>query len=394
MRISSSRGSAGGWIFLMLFSLPFAGVGIFMTVWLWKDVLESRRILSEWVSTPAVVLSAELKTSRTSKGGTTYRATGEFSYQYEGRAYSSERVALSDEFDNIGDFQKRLNRRMKSAQQSGRKIDCFVNPAEPAQAVLDPSWRPEMTLFRAMFGITFGGVGLAMFGGGVVSAVGAARAGGLKRRHPQEPWLWREAWQNPVIEARLGGGMVAAGLALAWINLATWPLWSAVRPAWSSDGVFKWVLSGALALVVVASAFCLRVIIHARKYRGARVDLGPLPLHPGSPVEARLYVPQSLPIGATLKVVLLSERSVTTGSGKQRRTTKTKLWSHEHEISGPLAPGQAVVVRCRLPDDAEESTPETPENGVAWRLEARAKVPGVDLKLDFELPVFRGPRTA
>lgn len=377
----------------MLFSLPFAGVGVFMTGWLWKDVLESRRILHDWVPAPAVILSSELKTSRSSKGGMTYKAAGEFSYNYESRAYRSDRVSLSGGFDNIGDFQQRLNRRMRSAQQSGRKLECFVNPADPSQAVLDASSRPEMTLFRAMFGIFFGGAGLAMIGGGMLVATGTARTGRLKKRHPQEPWLWREAWQKPSIEARLGRGMAAAILALVWINLATWPLWSAVRPAWSDDGVFKWVLSGALALVVVASAFCLRVIIHARKYRGARVDLGSLPLRPGSPVEARLYVPQSLPIGATLKVAFLSERSVTTGSGKQRRTTKTKLWSHEQEISGPLAPGQEIVVRCRIPDDAEESTPDTPDNGVAWRLEARAKVPGVDLKLDFELPVFRGRGT-
>lgn len=387
------RASIGGSLFLALFALPFAGVGVFMTGWLWSEVIESRKILATWAVVPAVIENAELKTSRTSKGGTTYCAVGDFSYVYEGRTYRSDRVSLSGGADNIGDFQQKLHRSMKSAMNAGRRLDCRVNPADPSQAVLNAEWRPEMALFRGVFGIAFGGIGLGMMAGCVVSLVADARQSRLKKRHPDEPWLWREEWHRSVIPAKLGAGMVAATAVLVWVNLATWPLWSAVRGVWAAEGAFKWVLSGALALVVVVSAFCVRVIIHARKYRGARLAPGSLPLRPGAPVEARLWLPQALPLGAVLKMALVSERSVTTGSGKQRRTTKTKLWSHEQEQAGPLAPGQEIVFRCRLPEDAEPTVTDSPGNGVAWRMETRAKVPGVDLKLDFELPVFRGPKT-
>lgn len=388
------RASIGGSLFLALFALPFAGVGVFMTGWLWRDVIESRKILATWAVVPAVIENAELKSSRTSKGGTTYRAVGDFAYVYEGRTYRSDRVSLSGGADNIGDFQQTLHRRMRSAMQSGRRLDCRVNPADPAQAVLNAEWRPEMVLFRGVFGIAFGGIGFALLAGGVLSVTADARQSGLKKRHPGEPWLWREEWHNPVMTAKLGPGLIAASAVLVWVNLVTWPLWSAVRGAWADAGAFKWLLSGALALVVVASAFCVRTIIHARKYRGARLATGSLPLRPGEPVDARLWLPQALPLGAVLKLALVCERSVTTGSGKQRRTTKTKLWSHEQEQTGPLAPGQEIAVRCRLPDDAEPTFQESPGNGVAWRLETRAKVPGVDLKLDFELPVFRGTKNA
>jgi hypothetical protein len=392
--VSTFGKSSAGWGCATLFALPFAAVGVFMTAWMWKDVRESRHILANWAVVPAVIESADLKKSRGSKGGTSYEAAGAFSYVYEGRAYRSERVSISGGADNVGDYQHTLHRRMKSALQSGRKLDCRVNPADPAQAVLNAEWRPEMALFRAVFGVAFGGFGLSVLAGVVFAFFTWKRERRFKILHPQEPWLWRDAWRTPVIEARLGGGMIAAVAVLAWINITTWPLWSAVRPAWTAEGgAFKWLLSVALALVVVASAFCLRVIIHARKYRGARLDVGSLPLRPGAPVEARLYLPQALPLGAVLKMTLVSERSVTTGSGKQRRTTRTKLWSHEEEQTGPLAPRQEVVFRCRLPDDAEETVLETPENGVTWRFEARADVPGVDLKLDFELPVYRGPKT-
>lgn len=377
---------------LTLFGLPFAAVGVFMTAWMWRDVIESRTILSTWTVVPAVIETAELERGSTSKGGTTYKAVGTFSYVYEGRTYQSERVSLSDGSDNVGHFQQWLHREMQSALRSGRTLDCRVNSNDPAQAVLNAEWRPEMALFRALFGVLFGGFGLSMLAGGVFSLSAGRREQRLKTMHPGQPWMWREAWQSPVLEARLGGYMIAAVAVLIWIHVSTWPLWSAVRTAWAAEGAFKWVLSGALALVAVASAVCVRVIIHARKYRGARLELGSLPLCPGAPVEARLYLPQTLPPGAVLKLALLSERSVTTGSGKQRRTTRTTLWSHKQEQTGPLAPWQEVVFRCRLPDDAEETVLETSENGVAWRFEARAEVPGVDLKLDFELPVFRGSK--
>lgn len=388
--VKSSKGSGC----LALFGLPFAAIGVFMTAWMWREVIESRKILSTWTVVPAVIETTGLERSRGSKGGTTYKAVGTFSYVYEGRAYQSERLSLSDGSDNIGHFQQRLHRLMQSAHRSGRALDCRVNPDDPTQAVLNAEWRPEMALFRSLFGVVFGGVGLSIVAGGVFGFSSGRRERRLKILHPGQPWLWHEAWQSPVLEARLGGRMAAAVVALIWINVSTWPLWSAVRTAWAAEGAFKWVLTGALVLVVVASAVCARVIIHARKYRGARLELGSLPLRPGTPVEARLYLPQTLPLGAVLKLALVSERRVTTGSGKQRRTTTTKLWSHEEEQAGPLAPWQEIVFRCSIPDEAEETVLETPDNGVAWRFEARADVPGVDLKLDFELPVFRGPKPA
>jgi hypothetical protein len=389
----SRRASVFSGLFLALFALPFAGVGVFMTAWLWHDVLESRKIISNWTVVPSVIESAELKSHRGSKGSITYQAEGVFAYSYEGRVYRSDRVSFSGGFDNVGDYQQKLHRRLKSAMQSGRRLDCRVNPTDPMQAILDVQWRPEMALFRAVFGIAFGGIGFGFLAGCILSIVAESRKARLKKRYPNEPWLWRAEWQSPAMPVRLGPGMVTALAVLFWINLATWPLWSALRGAWISDGVFKWVLSGALLLVLVASAFCVRTIIHARKYRGARLSVGSLPLRPGAPVEARLYLPQAIPSGATLRLNLVCERSVTTGRGKQRRTTKTKLWSHEHSERGPIARGQEIVVRCHLPASAEETAVETSDTSVVWRLEARADVPGVNLKLNFELPVFRGPKT-
>lgn len=388
-RRQSRRGSVLGGAGLMLFALPFAGVGIFMTVWLWREVLASREILAKWVAVPAVVESVDLKSQSGSKGGRTYQATGSFSYTYEGRTYRSERIGLSDGYDNVGDYHHAVYRELETARREERPLVCRVNPQDPTQAVLRAEWRPEMALFRALFGVVFGAAGLGIFSASLLSLGADARKTGLRKRHPHEPWLWREEWHSPVLGARLGRGMVAATAVLLWINVPTWPLWSAVRPSWEAGGAFKWVLSGALILVVLASGFCVRVIIHARKYRGARLAFHALPLRPGAAVLARLYLPQALPIGAVLKLALTNEHRVTTGRGKQRRTNTTTLWTHEQEQTGPLAPGQEVAFRCQLPNDAQPTTLDTPTDVHAWVFSAKADVPGVDLKLRFEVPVFR-----
>lgn len=379
-----------GSVFMALFALTFAAIGIFMTGWLWRDVVESQRILATWVVVPAKIEAAELKTSRSSKGGKTYQSTATYVYTYNGNVYHCDRVGLSDVRDNIGNYQQRMHRLLDGAKRSGRPVDCFVNPADPVQAMLNAEWRPEMALFRAVFGIMFGGVGLSLFASVVVNARVNARKARLKRLNPQEPWLWRQEWQSPSIQARLGTGMLAAIAVLGWINLVTWPLWSALRPSWAGEGAFKWVLSAALLLVVVVSVFCVRTILHSRKYRGARLDLGSLPLRPGAPVDARLYLPQSLPHGAVLNLSLTSERRISVGQGKKRSTTVKKLWAHEQSHSGPIAPGQEIGLRCRLPAEAESTTLDNPDDQTVWTFTARADVPGVDMKLNFELPVFAG----
>ena len=389
--MDNRRAARSGSVFLALFALPFAAVGVFMTGWLWRDVVESQRILATWQVVPATVEAAALKTSRSSKGGASYQATAAYAYTFNGVVYHGDRVGLSGGFDNIGDYQHRMHRLLETAKRTGRPIDCRVNPADPAQAVINAEWRAEMGLFRAVFGVAFGGVGLGLLTGGLLNIRANVRTARLKKLNPQEPWRWREEWQSHVMEARLGRSLLAASAVLGWINLVTWPLWSALRPSWAGEGVFKWVLSGALLIVLVASVFCVRTILHARKYRGARLDLGSLPLRPGATVDARLCLPQSLPHGAELKLSLTGERRVAVGRGKQRSTTVTKLWAHEQTEIGPLAPGQEISLRCRLPAEAAPTAFDNPDDLTVWTFTARADVPGVDLKLDFELPVYPGP---
>src|SRR5690606_17637776 len=80
---------------------------------------------------------------------TTYRALATYTYEYGGRQYDGDRVAIAGGADNLGDFQKNLGEALQSAYDSGRPVPVWINPADPREAVLNRDLRWEVL---ALFG--------------------------------------------------------------------------------------------------------------------------------------------------------------------------------------------------------------------------------------------------
>ena len=99
-----------------------------------------------------------------------------------------------------------------------------------------------------------------------------------------------------------------------------------------------------------------------------------------------------LPAGAIITFKLACVHRVVTGSGKHSKTTTTETWSHEDSLRGPFAPGQSLDFACELPEDAPETDQQNFRDVYLWILTATADIPGVDLKVNFELPVFDAPQ--
>ncbi len=151
--MSTAKAGIGSKIFLALFSLPFAGVGVFM-LWLSVNtVLQSQRA-EDWEETICEILSVELKSSRGSDS-TSYKCVARYAYQYRGQRYESDRVSFSKGSDNIGSFQQDCVNTIKSRKDSGTSI-CHVNPLEPTEAVIFPDVRWGMVGFYMIFVLTFG----------------------------------------------------------------------------------------------------------------------------------------------------------------------------------------------------------------------------------------------
>lgn len=375
---------------LILFALPFFGVGVFMAGWTWRDVLRSRTILAEWREVPAYIEQTDVKVSRGRKGGSTYRVTGTYRYNYDGQTFRSDEITLGGGSDNIGRFHHRLHSQMRRAKNAGQPMTAYVNPAAPAEAVLWPWWRIEMGLFRAIFGTMFGGVGAGMLAGCLASWWRGRAQGTARAAHPTEPWRWRADWAAAEVRPSYLNKTIIAWTVLVVLHAATLPLWSGWSAGWAQGGGVRWGLCVAAGVVAIGSAFALRTLLRVRQHRDVRVVLTDLPLRPGAPAGLGLVLPGGLAAGFTLKTELKCLRRRTVRSGKKTRVEETVLWRVEQAHPGPFNPGQVVAWAPELPAGQPGADPEPSDDCVLWRLEATGRGPGPDLVAAFELPVF-GP---
>ena len=117
---------------------------------------------SNWVRVPGKVQSLELKVSSDGEG-TSYRVICEYDYALNGKNYLGDRPSFYFGSDNLGSFQKNLHRRLKEAKKRG-VVDVWVAPNDPANSVLDRTFRPGFFTFSLVFSLVFGSIGLGVLG--------------------------------------------------------------------------------------------------------------------------------------------------------------------------------------------------------------------------------------
>jgi hypothetical protein len=158
------KGRIIGTIFCLLFAIPFGGVGLWATG-TFASTLRDSWSARDWVLVRADVTAAERVAS--SGRSSSVRATGTYRYTFEGKEYTGSRLSITtmDGGDNIGDWQEEMAEFLLAAKKRERRVDVFVNPANPAQAVLDRNVRWPVMLFLVPFMVLFGGVGIAALAG-------------------------------------------------------------------------------------------------------------------------------------------------------------------------------------------------------------------------------------
>ncbi len=148
-----SSGAIGMALFLTLFGLPFAVVGvgasgaIYYSVFRWVDVLD-------WQETPARILTVDVKS-----GDDSISTEATYEYQWNGKLHTGDQVSLHFGSDNIGSFQQRVASELTSHHKSGQPFRCFVDTSDPASSILYRDLRWEMLSFLSVFGAIFGTVG-------------------------------------------------------------------------------------------------------------------------------------------------------------------------------------------------------------------------------------------
>ncbi len=165
--ISSKRGTANdksttgkNWG-ILLFGFIFFAVGITVAAFTLGNSLLRYYETENWVRVPATITSLNLHTHH-DDDSVTWSVDASYQYEFNGRTYHGDRVALTGGSDNIGDYWQMLYSRLKSAQQRDQ-VRAYVNPANPQEAYLDRTLRVRLMAFGGIFGVIF-----ILVGGGVI----------------------------------------------------------------------------------------------------------------------------------------------------------------------------------------------------------------------------------
>ena len=149
---------------LVLFSLPFMLVGVFMSAMVTADVITVIGLRS-WKEVPATVVDTYLD-EYVGDESVSYEAKVAYNYEVDGQTYYSERVSFLS-FNDSGDGQIQLQQRYAEHMAEGKPITAYVDPNDPSRSVLDRSMKPGGMIFALIFAIVFGGAGVGVCMAGV-----------------------------------------------------------------------------------------------------------------------------------------------------------------------------------------------------------------------------------
>ncbi len=343
----------------------------------------------DWLPTPAIINSTELETHR-GDDSTTYKVTARYQYTIAGQQYSSDSVGFSTGSDNIGDYHQDAHRQLQRHQQSQQPFTAWVNPDDPAEAVLYKTIRWPLLAFEILFMLIFSGVGAGLYLLGRHALKQKQDISEQQNLHPEKPWKWRREWQHNTLKSISSSARwMATGFAIFW-NLISLPLWFVIPGEFASGNTLI-LLAALFPLVGIGLiSWAVRQWLQYRRFGDSELILTHMPVSLGGLLKANLQLPQQVPDGAELNLVLNCIRKTTERSGGKTRTRENILWQGDQRIKLQVGSGsyRLVPIKLNIPSDQPEATVSTEQSEVIWRLQIQSELSGVDYEAMFELPVF------
>lgn len=377
-----AKKSGGRW-FLLLFSLPFAAVGLGFLLFSIIPSLTEWQQMKSWPQVEASLSHVKL-VRNSGDDGVTYQASAQYSYFYDGRQYQSDRVAIMGGADNIGDFHEQLVAKLEAAQRVGRPVPAWVNPSDPGDAVLNRDMRWNALAFKLLFALVFGGVGFGIMAWALVSKPSHVD-------HPEgdaKPWLARREWADNRIQCNSRGGLwFVWAFALLW-NAISAPVLFAVPEELAKDNYL--VLVGLLFPLVgmLLLAWAIHTSLSWRRFGQLALVMDPFPGAIGGQVGGSLDLPLAYDAQQRFPVTLVCARSYETGSGKNRSRRESLIWQAQGlAYAEPGMSGTRLNFCFDVPANLPASEDYSNDYRL-WRLSINADLPGVDLGRQFEIPVY------
>jgi hypothetical protein len=150
---------------------PFLLGGIWAAVRLASVGLDYYAMQS-WVESSATIKTADLVSRygtrgtgrRRSSRRTKWKVLASYSYEYDGRTYLGDRVAIHTGSYGDRSYQQAHYDKLKSHLDKHLPMPCFVNPNDPSESVLFRDIPAEIVGLYAVNAVAFGGVGAVLMG--------------------------------------------------------------------------------------------------------------------------------------------------------------------------------------------------------------------------------------
>ncbi len=375
---------------MILFSLPFAAVGVFMVGVCINNLIQRLRA-RDWVETQATIRECTLE-RHSSSDGDSYSLDVTYEYEVDGQTYVGDEVFAtgmkgSSEIRQMGEI-------LEQIKAQGKHHPCYYNPGDPGEAVLDRELSNMDLVFPAIFGIVFGGAGFGIMFFGIFTIVRGKGAKKQEQENPDEPWLWNKDWGTGSIKASGGAGLFLGIFAIFW-NAISWTVFLLVP--WQQEleenkAALLILLFPGIGVILLFA--WLYTVLRRMKYGRSIFVMDRVPGVVGGKLGGTVEIPRKVFPPEGFEVTLRCIHRYTSGSGKNRSTHERTLWEDQKTITregrgGGL--GTNLPISFTIPYNCTESNPHVSSNCNLWRLEVKADTPGIDYNAKFEVPVFKTP---
>lgn len=366
--------------FGLFFAIPALLIVGYTAILPLVQVIDAR----DWITTRATLSEARLDTS-SSGDGQTYRAVAHYHFAVDGEPFESTRISFHGGSDNLGNYQRDVANRLKSALQAGTTVPVYYDADDPAIAVLDRSLRIGMLAFTSLFGLIFG-----LIGGGLIWLGYRGQRVNVSPHIVDKPWLANPDWQGDTIvddgRAQWLAMLLFAGL---W-NLVSWPVFALTL---AGDGDHPWWVVALVTFFPGIGILILRRCLDIRRdFRAsgpAILQLDPYPGRIGGCVTGNIALPGVRPGSLEALCTLSALHSVS----RKKSTRETALWQQEHPaVLTPKADGACTQFRFDVPADLPSSSMGNARNRHHWRLLIELRTAeGTTFTRQFDIPVFAQP---
>ncbi len=310
---------------------------------------------ANWQEVSAEIHALELVRNRRSNS-TTYKVESNYSYRYKGSTYTNNRTSLSSGSDNISDYWQQLYKTLERARITN-EVTALVNPDNPAEAVLDRTFRWTSLIFGMIFLMLFCGIG------------GFITWASLRDVPDREERLRLEK-KNGIASNQKTASLAMAGFGFLLFIVGT-GMAAIVLPKALRDGEY------AALLILVFVALGLLIIGYAFKQGLAYKRYGPTPLFLdpkvpgiGGQLGGRFELNASALTSkaafsntSNLKAQLSCQRIIKS----RERSSQTVLWHEEVAVySKQSARGQKCSFVFNIPDSCQPSVQLDNGTSIRW----------------------------